>query len=66
MPKSNFDISLNTYLPYLLLGLKKDGVDIYRFLKHRHLRDLNLFDSDKYIPIIYAYEDRITVKILNF
>ena len=66
MYKSNFDISLNSYLPYLLQGLKNDGVDISRFLKQQHLRKLDLFASDKYIPNIYADEDRITVKILNF
>ena len=52
MAKKNFNISLNTYLPYLLQGLEEDGVEIYKFLNHRHLKDLDLYDSDNYIPNI--------------
>lgn len=52
MYKKNIDISLNTYLPDLLQGLKKDGVDISRFLKQPHLRKFDLFNSDIYVPNI--------------
>lgn len=52
MSKKNFHISLNTYLPFLLEGLKKDGVEISKFLNQTHVKYLDLFDSDKYIPNI--------------
>lgn len=62
MNKSNTGISLNSYMPSLLNGLKNEGINIQRYLKNPFLRKLDLYDSDSYIPNILLEEILVSIK----
>lgn len=50
MNNNKIHITLNSYLPSLLSGLKSNGINTEPFLKNRYLKRLDLNDPNKYIP----------------
>lgn len=70
MYKKNIEISLNSYLPSLLKGLKNHGVNTESFLKNSFFKKLDLYDPNKYIPnillndLLISMTDKIGVDCL--
>ncbi len=62
MNKCNTEITLNSYLPFLLNGLQDEGVDIQSILKKPILNKLDLYNSDSYIPNILLEEILVNIK----
>ena len=56
MNKTNTHITLNGYLPSLLKGLKTNGINPEQFLQSSYFKKLDLYNPDKYIPIILLDE----------
>ncbi len=62
MNRCNTEISLNSYLPFLLNGLRDEGVNIHRNLKKPILNKLDLYSSDSYIRNSLLVEILVTIK----
>ncbi len=61
MHKKNIEITLNSYLPSLLTGLKKQGINPEQFIKSSYLKKLDLYDPNKYIPNVLLDELLISI-----
>ena len=56
MSKKKIHITLNSYLPSLLTGLKTNGINPDQFLQSSYFKKLDLYNPDKYIPNILLDE----------
>lgn len=62
MRATQFDITLNGYLPSLLIGLENDGVNVQKYLNHRYLKKLDLYDPNCYIPNVLLEDFLVNIK----
>ncbi len=61
MHKKNIEITLNSYLPSLLTGIKNQGIKPEQFIKSSYLKKLDLYDPNKYIPNVLLDELLISI-----
>jgi len=70
LTKVNTHITLNSYLPSLLTGLKTNGINPDQFLQSSYFKKLDLYNPDKYIPntlldeLLISMSDKLGVDCL--